>query len=162
MTTSYQRWILRGVERRTRTLPADPAAAAALLQLDEFGGAAGLLTPYVPRFLIEWVRESPETPYRPVDGSLAFVDISGFTALTEQLARRGSIGSEVMRDTLDGVFRALLDEAYDWGAGLLKWGGTRCCSSSTATSTRRGRCAPPGRCSGRSSAWDASRSAAAP
>ena len=28
-----------------------------------------------------------------------------------------------MRDTLDGVFRALLDEAYDWGAGLLKWGG---------------------------------------
>ena len=29
----------------------------------------------------------------------------------------------MMRDTLDGVFRALLDEAYDWGAGLLKWGG---------------------------------------
>ena len=28
-----------------------------------------------------------------------------------------------MRDTLDGVFTALLDEAYDWGAGLLKWGG---------------------------------------
>ena len=28
-----------------------------------------------------------------------------------------------MRDTLDGVFKALLDEAYDWGAGLLKWGG---------------------------------------
>ena len=52
-----------------------------------------------------------------------FVDISGFTALTERLARRGKIGAELMRDTLDGVFTALLDEAYDWGAGLLKWGG---------------------------------------
>src|SRR5262249_16980432 len=79
--------------------------------------------PYVPRLLIEWVRESPDTRYRAVDGSLAFVDISGFTALTERLARQGKIGAELMRDTLDGVFRALLDEAYDWGAGLLKWGG---------------------------------------
>ena len=58
-----------------------------------------------------------------VEGSLAFVDISGFTALTERLARRGKVGAELMRDTLDGVFTALLDEAYDWGAGLLKWGG---------------------------------------
>ena len=55
--------------------------------------------------------------------SLVFVDISGFTALTERLARKGKVGAELMRDTLDGVFRALLDEAYDWGAGLLKWGG---------------------------------------
>ncbi|MDX6516169.1 MAG: hypothetical protein QOH73_1835, partial [Gaiellaceae bacterium] len=95
----------------------------ALADLDEFGGQAELLKPYVPRFLIEWLRESPQTTYRTVEGSLAFVDISGFTALTEHLARRGKIGAEVLRDTLDGVFRALLDEAYDWGAGLLKWGG---------------------------------------
>src|SRR5229473_5985533 len=46
-----------------------------------------------------------------------------FRALTERLADRGKIGSELLRDTLDGVFRALLDEAYSWGAGLLKWGG---------------------------------------
>jgi class 3 adenylate cyclase len=81
------------------------------------------LKPYVPRLLIEWVRETPDASYRAVDGSLAFVDISGFTALTERLARRGKIGAELLRDTLDGVFRALLDEAYLWGAGLLKWGG---------------------------------------
>jgi class 3 adenylate cyclase/tetratricopeptide (TPR) repeat protein len=81
------------------------------------------LKPYVPRLLIQWVRESPEECYRAVDGSLAFVDISGFTTLTELLSRKGKIGAELMRDTLDGVFGALLDEAYDWGAGLLKWGG---------------------------------------
>jgi hypothetical protein len=87
------------------------------------GGESEILKPYVPRLLIEWLRHDPAARYRPVDGSLAFVDISGFTALTERLARRGKIGAELMRDTLDGVFRALLDEAYDWGAGLLKWGG---------------------------------------
>ena len=84
---------------------------------------AELLKPYVPRLLIEWVRESPGTQYLARDGSLAFVDISGFTALTERLSRRGKIGAELLRDALDGVFGALLDEAYAWGAGLLKWGG---------------------------------------
>jgi class 3 adenylate cyclase/tetratricopeptide (TPR) repeat protein len=119
VTTCRRRWILGGVERRTRT----PSTGRGALPLDEFGGAGALLTPYVPRFQIAWLRESPEALHRSVDGSLAFVDISGFTALTEQLARRGRIGSELMRDTLDTVFGALLDEAYDWGAGLLKWGG---------------------------------------
>ena len=88
-----------------------------------FAGTGDLLKPYVPRLLIEWVQNSPETPHRQIDGSLAFVDISGFTALTERLARRGKVGAEILRDTLDGVFNALLDEAYLWGAGLIKWGG---------------------------------------
>src|SRR4029077_5914804 len=72
---------------------------------------------------IEWVKRTPDARYRSIEGSLAFVDISGFTALTERFAKKGKIGAELMRDTLDGVFTALLDEAYDWGAGLLKWGG---------------------------------------
>ena len=91
---------------------------------DPMSKAAGdRLKPYVPRLMIEWLRDTPEARYTTIDGSLVFVDISGFTALTERLARRGKIGAEIMRDTLDGVFTALLDEAYDWGAGLLKWGG---------------------------------------
>lgn len=82
-----------------------------------------VLKPYVPRLVIEWLRTSPGALHREFDATLVFVDISGFTALTERLAKKGKIGAELMRDTLDGVFRALLDEAYDWGAGLLKWGG---------------------------------------
>ncbi len=81
------------------------------------------LKPYVPRLLIEWMRNAPETHHHALEGTLAFVDISGFTALTERLSRRGKIGAEELRDTLDRVFNALLDEAYEWGAGLLKWGG---------------------------------------
>ena len=82
-----------------------------------------VLTPFVPRLVIDWLRESPDDLYREVEGSMAFVDISGFTALSERLARKGKIGAELMRDTLNGVFIALLDTAYDYGAGLLKWGG---------------------------------------
>src|SRR5438105_1099765 len=96
---------------------------ATIVEPDVFEEHGEMLKPYVPRLLIDWARTSPSTSYRPVDGTLVFVDISGFTALTERLAGRGKIGAELLRDTLDGVFRALLDEAYEWGAGLLKWGG---------------------------------------
>ena len=82
-----------------------------------------LLRPYVPRLVIDWLRTDPDALHQELEASLVFVDISGFTALTERLARKGKVGAELMRDTLDGVFVALLDEAYDWGAGLLKWGG---------------------------------------
>lgn len=88
-----------------------------------FEGYEELLKPYVPRLLIEWVHSDPDTQFHTREGTLAFVDVSGFTALTERLASRGKIGAEVLRDTLDDVFTALLEEAYAWGAGLLKWGG---------------------------------------
>ena len=102
-------------------------------ELEEFGGAGELLKPYVPRFQIEWVRESPETAHRAVDGSLAFVDISGFTALTERLARRGKIGAELLRDTLDGVFSRAARRGLRLGRRACSSGAaTRCCSSSTA------------------------------
>lgn len=87
------------------------------------GGDSELLKPYVPRLVINWLRTTPDALHRELEATLVFVDISGFTALTERLAQRGKIGAELMRDTLDDVFKALLDEAYDWGAGLLKWGG---------------------------------------
>lgn len=96
---------------------ADPGPTVVLHEESEF------LKPYVPRLVIDWLREDPTALHREIEASLVFVDISGFTALTERLARKGKVGAELMRDTLDGVFRALLDEAYDWGAGLLKWGG---------------------------------------
>jgi class 3 adenylate cyclase/tetratricopeptide (TPR) repeat protein len=81
------------------------------------------LKPYVPRLVIDWLRESPELRHRTVEGSLAFVDVSGFTQLTERLARRGKVGAEEVSDTLQRMFTELLDVAYDYGAGLVKWGG---------------------------------------
>jgi class 3 adenylate cyclase/tetratricopeptide (TPR) repeat protein len=82
-----------------------------------------VLTPYVPRLLISWLRDTPESRQRDVEGTLAFVDISGFTKMTERLARKGKVGAEEVNDALDGVFRPLLDVAYDYDAGVVKWGG---------------------------------------
>ena len=47
------------------------------------------LTPFVPRVVVDWLREAPEARHRRLEGSLAFVDISGFTAMSERLAQEG-------------------------------------------------------------------------
>ncbi|TAM85721.1 MAG: tetratricopeptide repeat protein [Jatrophihabitans sp.] len=78
---------------------------------------------YVPRLLITWLNERPDDAVHEVEGSMAFVDISGFTKLTERLARRGLVGAEEMSDILDATFGALLGVARADGAQLIKWGG---------------------------------------
>jgi class 3 adenylate cyclase/tetratricopeptide (TPR) repeat protein len=86
-------------------------------------GVETLLLPYVPRLVIDWLKTDPSALHRRVDGSLAFVDISGFTKLAERLARKGKVGAEELSDTLDDCFTELLSVAYDYGAGVVKWGG---------------------------------------
>ena len=81
------------------------------------------LRPYVAELVIDWLRETPDATYRAVEGTLALVDISGFTALTERLARAGAVGAEEMSDILSAVFTDLLAVAFNYGAWLVKWGG---------------------------------------
>ena len=85
--------------------------------------AAADLVSFVPRLTIEWLRSSSELRWLEVDGTLAFVDISGFTAMSEQLSSRGREGAEEVTDVMNATFSALLDEAYALGGGLLKFGG---------------------------------------
>jgi class 3 adenylate cyclase/tetratricopeptide (TPR) repeat protein len=81
------------------------------------------LLPYVPRLLLRHLEETPDAPVRVLDGSLVFVDISGFTRLSERLARQGREGAERLADAIDECFTALLAVAYENGGGLLKFGG---------------------------------------
>jgi len=78
---------------------------------------------YVPRLLPRWAAADPEPAHRVVDGSLVFFDITGFTPLTERLARKGREGAEELSNLLDTVFGRLLMGAEDDGGDLLKWGG---------------------------------------
>jgi class 3 adenylate cyclase/tetratricopeptide (TPR) repeat protein len=84
---------------------------------------ANELVSFVPRLTIEWLRSSPDLRWLEVDGTLAFVDISGFTAMSEQLSSRGRAGAEEVTDVMNATFSALLDRAYALGGGLLKFGG---------------------------------------
>jgi class 3 adenylate cyclase/tetratricopeptide (TPR) repeat protein len=91
--------------------------------MTETHSAAADLVSFVPRLTIEWLRSSPELRWLEVEGTLAFVDISGFTAMSEQLSSRGRAGAEEVTDVMNTTFSALLDEAYALGGGLLKCGG---------------------------------------
>src|SRR5215213_1886361 len=81
------------------------------------------LQAYVPRLVIDWLSGFDTRTHRCITGSLAFIDISGFTALTERLARKGHVGAEEMSDALNATFAHLLEVADAYGAGLVKWGG---------------------------------------
>jgi class 3 adenylate cyclase/tetratricopeptide (TPR) repeat protein len=83
----------------------------------------GNLLPYLPRLVTEWLVDEPSATVRILDGSVVFVDISGFTALSERLARQGKVGAELVTERLDTVFASLLAVAYERGGGLLKFGG---------------------------------------
>ncbi len=81
------------------------------------------LRPYVAGLATTWAQSTPDVPHRSIEGSLAFVDISGFTTLTERLAAKGKIGAEEMSDLLNSAFATLLEVGYGYGASLVKWGG---------------------------------------
>jgi predicted ATPase/class 3 adenylate cyclase len=85
--------------------------------------ATAALAPYLPKMVVDWLAAEPDATWRVVDGSMAFVDISGFTKLSERLARQGKVGGEELADTIGACFTGLLAVAYAQGGGLLKFGG---------------------------------------
>src|SRR5437899_13043094 len=90
--------------------------------LDRAAGTT-VLRPYVPRMLIQWISEEPDVRCRELDGSVVFVDISGFTKLSERLSKKGKVGAEELTDVLGACFTRLLAIAYGNGGSLLKFGG---------------------------------------
>lgn len=82
-----------------------------------------LLAPYLPRLSIEWLAGRAEETFRVEAGTVVFVDISGFTKLSEGLAKHGTVGAEELTATIGTCFVALLDLAVAHGGRLLKFGG---------------------------------------
>ena len=85
--------------------------------------ASADLVPFVPRLTLEWLRDEPAASWREVEGTLAFIDISGFTAMSERLSGLGRAGAEEVTEVMNATFAALLGVAYAQGGGLLKFGG---------------------------------------
>jgi class 3 adenylate cyclase/tetratricopeptide (TPR) repeat protein len=96
--------------------PADHAPAAAAT------GDPAHLVRYLPALLADWDTGGP-VRHRAVAGTVAFVDISGFTKLSERLAKHGKIGAEALTETIDRCFVALLGIASANGGELIKFGG---------------------------------------
>jgi class 3 adenylate cyclase/tetratricopeptide (TPR) repeat protein len=85
--------------------------------------AAVDLSAYVPRVQTDWLAANPDRHDQTIEGTLVFADVSGFTPLTERLARQGRVGAERLTDVLNDVFGRLLSTASEHGGDLLKFGG---------------------------------------
>src|SRR6187399_1481442 len=83
----------------------------------------GRLLPYLPRLLLEWDGADRGRFHKRVEGTMAFVDISGFTAMSERLASQGKEGAEEVAEIINSIFARLLAVAYENGGSLLKFGG---------------------------------------
>jgi predicted ATPase/class 3 adenylate cyclase len=86
-------------------------------------GAYAAVAPYLPRLTLEWLRDAPTQQHRALPGTMAFVDVSGFTAMSERLAPKGRLGAEEVTDVMSATFGRLLGVAYELGGGLVKLGG---------------------------------------
>ncbi len=89
--------------------------------------ATSVLLPYITRPAIDWARlhrADQDAPFwREVEGTMVFGDVSGFTKMSERLARHGKVGAEEVADAINTCFEQLLDVAYRCGGNLLKFGG---------------------------------------
>ena len=83
----------------------------------------GTLAPYVPRAVLARLARPIDVLSESVECTMVFADVSGFTRLSERLARRGEEGAEQLVDAINTCFSALLAEAYGRGGSLLKFGG---------------------------------------
>ena len=79
---------------------------------------------FSPRLLLRWDDEAPATRHRAIEGSCVFADVSGFTRLSERLARtRGKAGAEELTVVISALFGDLLTVAAARGGEMLKYGG---------------------------------------
>jgi class 3 adenylate cyclase/tetratricopeptide (TPR) repeat protein len=86
-------------------------------------GAERRLDPYLPRVVLRHLAESPDARVRSGAATVVFADISGFTALSERLARQGRRGAEELTETIGGSLSTLLSVSYEHGGSLLELGG---------------------------------------
>ena len=118
MTAAGRHPHLSFVASMTQDAPAAPGSPS-----EPARAQTGRFNRYVPRALLEHLADTPEKTVRSEDGTMLFVDISGFTKLSERLARTGREGAEHLVETISACFSALLAEAYANGGSLLKFGG---------------------------------------
>ncbi len=78
---------------------------------------------YVPRLLMSRLPPDPTRRVQVIEGTFVFVDVSGFTNLSERLAKVGKEGAELLVYAINSCFTALLSEVDLLGGTLVKFGG---------------------------------------
>lgn len=67
----------------------------------------------VPDFILDNYKNN--TLKGEMDAFTMFIDISGFTSLTENLMRGVSEGAEVLSDIIKNIFKSTVNHVYEYG-----------------------------------------------
>ncbi len=81
------------------------------------------LDPFGPQFGHAWAVSADAPRWKEIDGTLGFFDVSGYTRLTERLARLGAAGAEAITDIANAFFVGLVSAAFEHGGDVLQFGG---------------------------------------
>jgi class 3 adenylate cyclase/tetratricopeptide (TPR) repeat protein len=99
-------------------LRVDPASSPRLVDV---------LGSFLPRVIQQRFAADPRplqsTEMHSRRGALLFLDLSGFTAMTEDLAREGREGIEELSRVLNGYFDRLITTVLDYGGDVVKLAG---------------------------------------
>ena len=85
------------------------------------------MSTYVPATILQELCVDPTPPSKPkketLSGAILFIDVSGFTALNERLAKLGPAGPEQVSTHLNRYFGQLIDAVHRHGGDVLKFAG---------------------------------------
>ncbi|MBN1953417.1 MAG: tetratricopeptide repeat protein [Anaerolineae bacterium] len=85
------------------------------------------ISAYVPGFIIRQIVANPSAFFpgwvEHRQAALLFADVSGFTAISENLSRLGKEGAEELTRILNTYFAAMIDRVYQYSGQIIKFGG---------------------------------------
>ena len=85
------------------------------------------LAPYAPKWVFLSLRDGwgeAEAPFAERRrAAVLFLDIAGFTSVSERLSRRGSRGAEELSELLNGYFAVLIEVIYQYGGDVVAFAG---------------------------------------
>jgi class 3 adenylate cyclase/tetratricopeptide (TPR) repeat protein len=80
------------------------------------------LSAYVPDLALCWVAEGDQR-WTEREATMMFADLSGFTRLSERVARVKGAGAEVVKGTINAVFEPCIDAVLREGGDVVKFAG---------------------------------------
>jgi class 3 adenylate cyclase/tetratricopeptide (TPR) repeat protein len=93
----------------------------------EEGDLVKILASYVPDVIVRRLARDPAPLASPLaekfSGAALVADISGFTAITESLARQGALGAEKLSGILNGYFGRVIAEISAHGGDVVRFAG---------------------------------------
>ncbi len=91
------------------------------------GALLHAVSAYVPHLVVQRVVDDPSAELvgweERQNAVVLFADVSGFTAMSESLARLGKEGAEELTQVLNTYFSAMVDLVHAYGGAIIKFGG---------------------------------------